>query len=520
MKVPMKYLTPLLLLGACHKAPPAVVYQAVPVVRRDIVVTAEAAGAINPDTTVQVKSKASGEILNIPVSTGDHVTRGTLIVQVDPRIPQNDVDQARAALQVDSAQFDNAKAQYKREQELYTAKAVTQQELETSELAVKVANANMVRDAIALENAKISLADTKVLAPITGTVINIAVQRGTVISSPTNSASGGTVILTMADLGLVQVKTWVDESDVGKLHAGQIADVSVQAYPNRPFQGEVLKIEPQADTIQNVTMFPVDVRIDNKNDLLKPGMNADVRVQVAARNNVLAVPNAALRTDRDVASAGLVLGIAPNDLQTMLADAKTKFDNLSAQRSDTGAQTQLPGPGGQQAQGADSSGGRRHQGGNGGGNAGAGNTAAGNAGNAAGRGNGGGRFGGGNGGGGFGGGRGGRGRGGRGSRSGGSDYMFGGRYIVFAEKAGKPTPVYIQTGITDLDYSEVRIGALAEGDSVLMLPSASLIESQQQMQQRMSRNAGLPGQTTKPQAGNTSGAAAGGGGAARGGRGG
>ncbi len=370
MKIPPPLLLSLLLAGACSKPAPPPVYQAVPVTRRDITVNAQASGAINPDTTVQVKSKASGEILDIKVQTGDLVKHGTLIVQVDQRIPANDVAQAAATLQVDSAQLANAKLQYARQKDLLAANAVTQQDLEAAALAVAVANASVVRDGIALENARIALGDTQVLAPITGTVIDLAVQRGTVISSPNSSASGGTVILTMADLGLVQVKTWVDETDVGKLHAGQLADVTVAAYPNRPFKGRVLKIEPQADTIQNVTMFPVDVRIDNKDGLLKPGMNADVRVAVGSRSNVLAVPNAALRTEKDVASAGSVLGISPTDLQQMLTDAKKTFADQQAQKSDTGSQAPLPKPNSSADAGAGSKG--KPGGGNGARGAGAG----------------------------------------------------------------------------------------------------------------------------------------------------
>ena len=108
---------------------------------------------------------------------------------------------------------------------------------------------------------------------------------------------------------LVQVRTLVDETDIGKIQPGQRATVTVDAYPNRPFQGAVLKIEPQAQTEQNVTMFPVLVRIDNKEGLLRPGMNAEVEIHVGRRDSVLAVPNAALRTQRDVGSAAQVLGL-------------------------------------------------------------------------------------------------------------------------------------------------------------------------------------------------------------------
>ena len=89
--------------------------------------------------------------------------------------------------------------------------------------------------------------------------------------------------------------------------------MTVDAYPNRPFEGTVLKIEPQAQTEQNVTMFPVLVRIDNREGLLRPGMNAEVEIHVGQREGVLAVPNAALRTQRDVGSAAQVLGLDAGD---------------------------------------------------------------------------------------------------------------------------------------------------------------------------------------------------------------
>jgi HlyD family secretion protein len=497
----------LLVLAACKKPVPVQVYQAVPVVHRDIAVTAQAAGAINPDTIVEVKSKASGEILNILVETGEIVQRGTLMVQIDRRVPLNDSATAQATLDVSKAQLANAQAQLRRTQELYNANAVTEQELESAQLAVANANATVVRNEIALRNAIIALNDTDVRAPITGTVIKKQVERGTVISSPTSSVSGGTTLLTMADLSLVQVKTFVDETDIGKLRPGLTANVTVNAYPNQPFNGEVLKIEPQGDTISNVTMFPVLIRIENRNDLLKPGMNTDVRINVAQRQNVLAVPNAALRTEKDVASAARVLGIADDDLATMMTKAKETFDSLppaaptpvagsdvqgaplgGAGRGASGAQPQMAGDSSRRGGGAqqprapgDSS--RRT-----GGRSGAGQAA----GSMGGGRNGGGRSG-------RGGGRGGAGRG--------SDFLFGGTYVVFALRDGKPTPVYVRTGLTDMDYTEVRAG-LQESDSVLMLPSASFLANQERMAQRMGRMGGLPGQTT-PTTTTTPGAAGG-----------
>ena len=136
--------------------------------------------------------------------------------------------------------------------------------------------------------------DTDVLAPITGTIISKTVERGQVISSPTSDVGGGTVLLKMADLNLVQVRTLVDETDIGKIRPGLRATVTVGSYPNQPFEGTVLKIEPLATTQQNVTMFPVLVRIENREGLLRPGMNSEVEIHVGRRDSVLAIPNASL----------------------------------------------------------------------------------------------------------------------------------------------------------------------------------------------------------------------------------
>src|SRR5207248_5196096 len=113
------------------------------------------------------------------------------------------------------------------------------------------ANAAVVRAKVAVDNARIMLEDTDVRAPVTGTIIEKDVERGAVIASATTNVSGGTTLLKMANLDLVQVRALVDETDVGKVQPGQLTTVTVDAYPNRPFQGTVLKIEPQAQTEQN-----------------------------------------------------------------------------------------------------------------------------------------------------------------------------------------------------------------------------------------------------------------------------
>ena len=310
------------LFSGCKKEAPPVPYEAVPVERRDIVVSAQASGAIQPDTTVEVKSKASGEILQLSAETGQVVQRGAPLVRIDPRNARNALAQAQADLDVAKAKLTNAASQKQRADALYKSQSITEQEHEQALLDYADAKSQVVRSQVSVDNARIQLEDTDVRAPITGTVLEKDVERGSVIASATSNVSGGTTLMKMANLNQVQVRALVDETDIGKLQPGQLASITVDAYPQHPFNGTVLKIEPQAQTEQNVTMFPVLIRIDNKEGLLRPGMNAEVEVHVGRRDDVLAVPNAALRTQRDVASAAQVFGLPPDDVQKQLAAAR------------------------------------------------------------------------------------------------------------------------------------------------------------------------------------------------------
>jgi HlyD family secretion protein len=473
------------LLVSCKQEERAVSYQAIPVERRDIVVSARASGTIQPDTVVEVKSKASGEILELKVETGQLVKRGSLMVRVDPRNPRNLLAQAQADLEVAEARLTNATSQKRRADELFKSQSITQQEHENALLDYANARAEVVRARVAVDDARNQMDDTNVLAPITGTIIEKLVERGQVISSPTRDVGGGTVLLRMADLGLVQVRTLVDETDIGKIQVGQLATVTVDAYPNRPFEGSVLKIEPQAQTEQNVTMFPVLVRIDNREGLLRPGMNSEVEVHVGRRENVLAVPNSALRTQRDVGSAAEVLGLSPEVVQKELAASRPSGTRSASggggqaapratdeeNRQDTGRVMTMrdgrtvPLPSGVTEEQVRAAFTKRRTGEK--------LTSAEVAmlervrQDARPRAN--------------------------GVRS--PDASFGGRYIVFVKRPEGPEAVWIRTGLTDLDYSEV-VDGLQASDSVLILPSASLVQSQRESQERVNRitgGGGLPG---------------------------
>jgi HlyD family secretion protein len=323
-----------LLVTACSrqadKAPTT--YDTAPVQKRDIVVAVEAAGVIEPSVTVELKSKASGQILDIKAETGQVVEAGTLLVQIDKRNPQNALAQATAQLEAAKARRSIAEAQSRRAAKLLEERIINDVDFEQAQLEAANAKSEVVRSQVAVETARIQLDDTDLRAPITGTIIEKLVEKGQVISSPIMDVGGGTLMLKMADLTNVQVRTLVDETDIGKITPGQVAMVTVTAFPNQPFRGEVQKIEPQASADQTVTTFAVRIVLSNEKGLLKPGMNAEVSILVTERKDVLAVPTSALRTSRDLKTSAALVG---SDEAT--ASAQLKANALPAGAGDVGS---------------------------------------------------------------------------------------------------------------------------------------------------------------------------------------
>lgn len=405
----------LALAAACGKpGAPAPEYETATVTRGDLAVTVEASGVIEPVATVEVKSKASGEILELGAETGDGVKRGQLLVRIDPRTPQNRVDQAQAEVNAATQRLATAQTQLARGEKLRENAWINQSELEALELEVANTRAEAVAARVELENARIAREDTEVRASADGTILTRLVERGQVISSPTQDVGGGTLLLTMADLARVRARVRVDETDIGKLAAGVPARIHVAAYPGRAFGGTVEKIEPQAVVDQNVTLFAVLINVANEDGLLRPGMNVDAVFDVARRDAVLTLPVMALRAVRDIEATAGILGIDAAELRAALGGGE-------------------PGA-------------RRPS---------------------------------------------------RGSGERGGALSLGGGLWVVALEDGREVPTLVETGITDLDRVEIT-GGLTEGDAVLLLPTASLVELQQQIQDVTSRRGGIPGLTPRP----------------------
>jgi HlyD family secretion protein len=473
--------------GACKKsATTEVVVETAPVQRRSIVLSAQANGTVEPIDIVEVKSKASGTIVKMPVDIGSYVKVGDLLVQIDPRDVQNQYDQAAAALSNATVQRAVALAARNRSSDLYKQKIITATEMEQATASFAQADASYVNARTNLSIARVRLEDATVTAPTNGTIIERPVSVGTVITSATTSASGGTTILKMADLTKVRMRAFVNETDIGNVKPGQTATVTVDAFPNRRFVGIVEKVEPEAVVQSSVTMFPVLVSLNNSDGALMPGMNGQVVMDILRRDNVLAVPSDAIRNSRDAATVVSVLGVSPDSLRAALAAGRqgrpgrfgadtsgsvpSGTDTTGRRRFSTASST--PGAGGTAS--STRRGGFSRQGGGGGGGAGAG------AGGAAG---------------------------------GGETGRAGGAMVVFVKANGKYSPRAVRVGVSDFDYTEVLSG-LKENEQVALLAAVVLEAQREAMQARIrtGTGGGLQQQTTPAAGGAGGGGRRGGGG--------
>ncbi|CAN5215244.1 hypothetical protein BH09GEM1_BH09GEM1_14480 [soil metagenome] len=306
--------------SACaSKDQKAIPVSTVPVTRRDIIIDAQATGVVEPIFVVEVKSKAGGQIVKLPVETGTVVKPGDLLVQIETRDVQNQYDQVAAQLDAARSKLEVSTAQKKRADELFKSRIITATEHEAAQIDFANSQSQLVSARTSLDLRKQSLEDATVRAPVAGTVIERTVALGTVITSATGAFGGGTTLLKMADLSKVRIRALFNETDIGQVRPGQTATVTVDAYPDRRFVGSVEKIEPQAVIQQNVTMFPVLVTLDNTEGLLKPGMNGETNVMVEQRTAVLSVPNDAVRNPREAAATAPILGLNPDSVRSQIA---------------------------------------------------------------------------------------------------------------------------------------------------------------------------------------------------------
>jgi HlyD family secretion protein len=298
-------------------------YRSVPIQRGAIVSTVTATGSLNPMTTVQVGSQVSGMIESLHADFNSSVKKGQVVARIDPFPYRAKRDQAAASLANAKAALVKAKVdlnQRKREldrvQLLLKQDFVSQAEVDTALTAhegaiatLAVSEAAVKQAAAMLEAAELDLTYTVIHSPVDGTVISRQVEVGQRLSA---NFAIPTLFLIAEDLTQMQVDAAVSESDIGGMSIGKDATFTVDAYPGMQFRGKVRQVRNAPVSIQNVVTYDVVIGVENKDMRLKPGMTANVAIVVAHKEEVLKVPNAALRftppkADRTENASGVVV---------------------------------------------------------------------------------------------------------------------------------------------------------------------------------------------------------------------
>ena len=247
-------------------------------------------GVVKSIDRIEIKSKASGEIVELPVEEGDFISQGDLIARLDQKDERAEVAQAQADFDIAMAELKQAQSTFERRNQLFQDNLISEEEQGQITLDLAVAKGKVIQASTTLERAQERLSEAVVRAPIDGTILQKYVEEGQIIASGVSNVSGGTPIVDIADMSSVYIETGIDEIDIGKVQIGQFATVIAEAYPELEFNGEIVRIAPEAKIEQNVTLFDVVVEVKNNDGKLKSGMNTRVEIEIVKKENVLLAP--------------------------------------------------------------------------------------------------------------------------------------------------------------------------------------------------------------------------------------
>jgi HlyD family secretion protein len=312
-----------LVLIGCKKEPSAASkIRMTKVERGTITQTVVATGKIQPLHQIEIRSKSGGTVRAIYVEEGDYVTKGQKLMEIAPESSPTEQVQARQELSTAQVELQQAEDRARIAQELWEKKLVPEQNHLDAERDVERAQARLTaaesewaliqREQIGehkMDEKELSIvrSSTTILAPINGIIFTRSVDVGASVT-PTTSASGGTVVMTMGDDSEIEFRGDIDEADIGKMRTGLNVDLSVQAYPGRTFKGKLTHISPvgKVDEEEKQTVFSVRARMDNTEKLLRVGLSATAKVVVDERDSVAIVDEMALSYKGDSVLVKLV----------------------------------------------------------------------------------------------------------------------------------------------------------------------------------------------------------------------
>ncbi len=278
-------------------------YEFAEVTRGDIENVVTCTGTLSAVGTVEIGTQVSGTVAEVYVDFNDQVRAGATLAVLDTTLLRASVMDARASLLSARAQYEQALAEYEQSLPLIEKGYISEKEFLPIEYAVKTREAQLKSSEAMLERAEANLSYAVIRSPINGTVIQRTVEPGQTVAA---SFSTPMLFVIAENLSQMEIHAAVDESDIGMIKTGQTVRFTVQAYPDETFEGVVRQVRLQPETIQNVVNYTVVVDATNKAGLLLPGMTATVDFVIEHRDDVLLVPNTALRivpTDDMVAAA-------------------------------------------------------------------------------------------------------------------------------------------------------------------------------------------------------------------------
>ena len=266
------------------------------VARRDIDVTVAAVGEINPGNQVSVKPEVSGRIHRLAVQTGQTVAKGELLVALDDTDLLTERDAAQTQIAAAQVQLAKAQRDFDRQKDLLANKLVSQEVFDNTQTSLELARTEFDKAQKQLQIVEDKLKKIRILAPFDGTVLNIFVTQGQVVSGAT-SVSQGTDLLTFADLKALVIRAHINQVDITKIKPDQEVAITVDSIPDTTLAGKVILIAPIATVKNNIKGFSVDVLISKSDDRVRPGMNANLKFPVVHLTGVLTVPLSAVFVD-------------------------------------------------------------------------------------------------------------------------------------------------------------------------------------------------------------------------------
>jgi HlyD family secretion protein len=260
--------------------------------RGDVRQTVSATGTLGAVRTVEVGTQVSGQISALFVDFNSKVKKGQLIAKIDPILQEQAVRDAQAGVARAEAVVTQTRLEYERSKKLHEQQIATDAEFNVAQSNYSVARANQTSAQISLQKARQNLAYTNIYSPIDGVVVERAMDVGQTVAA---SLSAPKLFVIANDLSRMQILASVDESDIGKIVAGQPVTFTVQSFPDRQFTGTVEQVRLNSTTLNNVVSYTAVVSVSNEDGKLLPGMTASVKLVTASADSVLTVPSTALR---------------------------------------------------------------------------------------------------------------------------------------------------------------------------------------------------------------------------------